>query len=108
LLPEGKIIPLRGSREKRELNLVDRVNVWSRLCNNDHAAGESIGWVMGRLPTPQDATNVNLLKQGLLWEFNKSLSTYKCREWFSSDATSGLQWCMIGTIKANAVVQPVV
>jgi hypothetical protein len=46
--------------------------------NNSHGAGEPTGWVMGWLPTPQDATNVNLLKQGLLWEYNKSLPTYKC------------------------------
>lgn len=46
--------------------------------NNDNAPGEPLGWVMGWLQTPQDATNVNLLKQGLLWEYNKSLPTYKC------------------------------
>src|ERR1035437_4791860 len=46
--------------------------------NNSNGAGEPTGWVMGWLPRPQDATNVNLLKQGLLWDYNKSLPTYKC------------------------------
>ena len=46
--------------------------------NNSNGAGEPIGWVMGWLPTARDATNVNLLKQGLLWDYNKSLPTYKC------------------------------
>ncbi len=46
--------------------------------NNSHAAGEPVGWVIGWLKTAVDATNVNLLKQGLLWDYNKSLPTYKC------------------------------
>jgi prepilin-type N-terminal cleavage/methylation domain-containing protein/prepilin-type processing-associated H-X9-DG protein len=46
--------------------------------NNCHAPGEPTGWVMGWLPLAQDATNVNLLKQGLLWDYNKSLPSYKC------------------------------
>ncbi len=46
--------------------------------NNCHATGEPTGWVMGWLPTPADATNVNLLKQGLLWDYSRSLPTYKC------------------------------
>jgi len=46
--------------------------------NNDNAPGEPVGWIMGWLPTPQDATNMNLLKQGLLWDYNRSLPTYKC------------------------------
>ena len=46
--------------------------------NSDNAPGEPTGWVMGWLRTAQDATNVNLLKQGLLWDYNKSLPTYKC------------------------------
>jgi prepilin-type N-terminal cleavage/methylation domain-containing protein/prepilin-type processing-associated H-X9-DG protein len=46
--------------------------------NNSHGPAEPTGWVMGWLPTVQDATNVNLLKQGLLWDYNRSLPTYKC------------------------------
>ena len=46
--------------------------------NNANGPGEPIGWVMGWLPTPQQATNVDLIKQGLLWDYNKSLPTYKC------------------------------
>jgi len=38
------------------------------------------GWVKGWLRTPQEATNVNLLKapDGLLWIYNQSLGIYKC------------------------------
>jgi prepilin-type N-terminal cleavage/methylation domain-containing protein/prepilin-type processing-associated H-X9-DG protein len=39
--------------------------------NGDNAPGEPLGWA-------KDATNVNLLKQGLLWDYTKSLPTYKC------------------------------
>jgi prepilin-type N-terminal cleavage/methylation domain-containing protein/prepilin-type processing-associated H-X9-DG protein len=46
--------------------------------NNDNGPGEPIGWIMGWLKTAQDATNLNLLKQGLLWDYNKSLPSYKC------------------------------
>jgi prepilin-type processing-associated H-X9-DG protein len=42
--------------------------------------GGAKGWVGGWLQTPQDATNVNLLKEpsGLLWKYNQSLGIYKC------------------------------
>ncbi len=48
--------------------------------NNSHGADEPPGWVSGWLKTPQDATNVNLLKtpNGKLWDYNRSLSIYKC------------------------------
>src|SRR5689334_4235262 len=42
--------------------------------------GGAPGWVGGWLKTPQDATNVNLLKlpTALLWDYHKSLGVYKC------------------------------
>jgi prepilin-type N-terminal cleavage/methylation domain-containing protein/prepilin-type processing-associated H-X9-DG protein len=46
--------------------------------NNSHIPNEPEGWVTGWLKTAVDATNVNLLKDGLLWDYNKSLPTYKC------------------------------
>ncbi len=38
------------------------------------------GWVGGWLQTPNEATNVALLKEpnGLLWPYNKSLGIYRC------------------------------
>jgi prepilin-type N-terminal cleavage/methylation domain-containing protein/prepilin-type processing-associated H-X9-DG protein len=45
-----------------------------------NGTGAQIGWVEGWLMTPQDATNVNLLKapRGMLWNYNNSLEIYKC------------------------------
>ena len=42
--------------------------------------GGAVGWVAGWLLTPQDATNVNLIKapNGFLWNYNQSLGIYKC------------------------------
>ncbi len=42
--------------------------------------GGEVGWVAGWLLTPQDATNVNLIKapNGFLWNYNQSLGIYKC------------------------------
>ena len=55
--------------------------------NNSSIPGEPVGWVIGWLKTAEDATNVNLLKQGLLWDYNKSLPTYKC----PADRTTAIQ-----------------
>ena len=52
--------------------------------NNDklvpNGTGDQRGWIEGWLLTPQDATNVNLIKapKGLLWNYNQSLEIYKC------------------------------
>src|SRR2546429_3460020 len=45
-----------------------------------NGTGAQIGWIEGWLPTPQDATNVNLIKapRGMLWNYNQSLAIYKC------------------------------
>ena len=55
--------------------------------NNDNAPGEPTGWVMGWLKTAVDATNVNLIKNGLLWDYNRSLPSYKC----PADRSTALQ-----------------
>ena len=70
--------------------------------NNDNAPGEPVGWVMGWLPTPQDATNVNLLKQGLLWEYNKSLPSYKCpADRSTATESDGKQYPRVRSISMN-------
>src|SRR2546428_1777674 len=45
-----------------------------------NGTGAQIGWIEGWLQTPQDATNVNLIKapRGMLWNYNQSLGIYKC------------------------------
>ena len=70
--------------------------------NNSNGPGEPIGWVMGWLPWPQDATNVNLLKQGLLWDYNKSLPTYKCpADRSTATETDGRQYPRVRSISMN-------
>ena len=52
--------------------------------NNDrlvpNGTGDQRGWVEGWLPTPEDATNINLLRapKGMLWNYNEALEIYKC------------------------------
>ena len=46
--------------------------------NNSHASGEEVGWVMGWLMTPSDASNPFPIRQGTLWEYTKSLEIYHC------------------------------
>ena len=45
-----------------------------------NGTGAQIGWIEGWLMTPQDATNVNLIKapRGMLWNYNQSLGIYRC------------------------------
>lgn len=45
-----------------------------------NGTGAQQGWVGGWLPTPQDATNINLLKPpvGKLWPYNQSKDIYRC------------------------------
>ena len=67
-------------------NLKQLQLTWS-LYADDHGErlvpngdGGGAGWVGGWLQTPQDATNVALLKEpnGKLWPYNKSVGIYKC------------------------------
>lgn len=52
--------------------------------NNDHlvlnATGSQQGYVGGWLPTPNEATNYNLLKPpfGKLWPYSQSVTIYRC------------------------------
>src|SRR5688572_18810173 len=56
--------------------------------NNDklvpNGDGGNSGWVAGWMPTVQDATNINLLKdmdrtrRSYLWKYNQSAAIYKC------------------------------
>jgi len=70
--------------------------------NNSNGAGEPIGWVMGWLPSPLDATNVTLLKQGLLWDYNKSLPTYKCpADRSMATESDGKQYARVRSVSMN-------
>ncbi len=69
------------------LNNLKQLNLAWIMYAQDHeekivpnGTGAQIGWVEGWLMTPQDATNVNLLKapRGMLWNYNQSLGIYKC------------------------------
>src|SRR5436853_2699525 len=88
----GMLLPaLAKSKTKAQgiscLNNLKQLNLaWYMYAddNNDklvpNGTGPQIGWIEGWLQTPQDATNVNLLKapRGMLWNYNQSLGIYKC------------------------------
>ena len=75
--------------------------------NNDklvpNGTGDQRGWVEGWLMTPQDATNVNLLKapKGLLWRYNESLDIYKCPADKSTVKLSGKMHPRVRSISMN-------
>jgi prepilin-type N-terminal cleavage/methylation domain-containing protein/prepilin-type processing-associated H-X9-DG protein len=68
-----------------------------------NGTGDQRGWVEGWLPTPQDATNVNLLKapKGLLWKYNESLGIYKCPADRSTVKISGKVYPRVRSISMN-------
>jgi len=75
--------------------------------NNDklvpNGTGDQRGWVEGWLMTPQDATNVNLLKapKGLLWKYNEALDIYKCPADKSTVKLSGKTYPRVRSISMN-------
>ena len=75
--------------------------------NNDklvpNGTGDQRGWVEGWLMTPQDATNVNLLKapKGLLWKYNEALDIYKCPADRSTVKLSGKTYPRVRSISMN-------
>jgi prepilin-type N-terminal cleavage/methylation domain-containing protein/prepilin-type processing-associated H-X9-DG protein len=75
--------------------------------NNDklvpNGTGDQRGWVEGWLMTPQDATNVNLLKapKGLLWKYNEALDIYKCPADKSAVKLSGKNHPRVRSISMN-------
>ena len=88
----GMLLPaLAKSKTKAQgiacLNNLKQLNLaWVMYADDNNerlvpnGTGGQIGWVEGWLQTPQEATNVNLLKapKGMLWNYNKSLGIYKC------------------------------
>ncbi|MCI0540514.1 MAG: type II secretion system GspH family protein [Verrucomicrobiales bacterium] len=75
--------------------------------NNDklvpNGTGDQRGWVEGWLMTPQDATNVNMLKapKGLLWKYNEALEIYKCPADRSTVKLSGRNHPRVRSISMN-------
>jgi prepilin-type N-terminal cleavage/methylation domain-containing protein/prepilin-type processing-associated H-X9-DG protein len=75
--------------------------------NNDklvpNGTGDQRGWVEGWLMTPQDATNVNMLKapKGLLWKYNEALDIYKCPADKSTVKLSGKTYPRVRSISMN-------
>lgn len=68
-----------------------------------NGTGAQIGWVEGWLPTPQDATNVNLLMapRGMLWNYNQSLAIYKCPADLSTASIGGKKYPRVRSISMN-------
>ncbi|MBI4657435.1 MAG: type II secretion system protein [Verrucomicrobia bacterium] len=75
--------------------------------NNDklvpNGTGNQIGWIEGWLMTPQDATNVNLIKapRGMLWNYNQSLEIYKCPADKSTVTIGGKKYPRVRSISMN-------
>jgi prepilin-type N-terminal cleavage/methylation domain-containing protein/prepilin-type processing-associated H-X9-DG protein len=68
-----------------------------------NGTGDQRGWVEGWLPTPQDATNVNLLMapKGLLWSYNKSLGIYRCPADASTAKFGALRYPRVRSVSMN-------
>jgi prepilin-type N-terminal cleavage/methylation domain-containing protein/prepilin-type processing-associated H-X9-DG protein len=68
-----------------------------------NGTGAQIGWVEGWLQTPQDATNVNLLKapRGMLWNYNQSLGIYRCPADKSMVKIGPVQYPRVRSISMN-------
>ena len=65
--------------------------------------GGADGWVAGWLPTPQDATNVSLLKapRGYLWNYNQSAGIYRCPADRSTVSIAGKRLPRVRSISMN-------
>jgi prepilin-type N-terminal cleavage/methylation domain-containing protein/prepilin-type processing-associated H-X9-DG protein len=65
--------------------------------------GGASGWVGGWLKTPQDATNINLIKSpiGLLWDYNRSLGIYKCPADLSTIRFGSVTYPRVRSISMN-------
>jgi len=68
-----------------------------------NGTGDQRGWVEGWLKTPQDATNVNLLKSpiGLLWDYNQSLEIYRCPADRSTVTIGGVRHRRVRSMSMN-------
>jgi prepilin-type N-terminal cleavage/methylation domain-containing protein/prepilin-type processing-associated H-X9-DG protein len=68
-----------------------------------NGTGNQIGWIEGWLKTPQDATNVNLIKspRGMLWDYNQSLEIYKCPADRSTVTIAGQRHPRVRSISMN-------
>jgi len=68
-----------------------------------NGTGNQRGWVEGWLKTPQDATNVNLLKSpiGLLWDYNQSLDIYRCPADRSTVTIGGVRHPRVRSMSMN-------
>jgi prepilin-type N-terminal cleavage/methylation domain-containing protein/prepilin-type processing-associated H-X9-DG protein len=68
-----------------------------------NGTGDQRGWVEGWLMTPQDATNVTLIKapKGLLWKYNESLGIYKCPADLSTVRIAGATYPRVRSVAMN-------
>jgi len=68
-----------------------------------NGTGAQIGWIEGWLMTPQDATNVNLIKapKGMLWSYNQALGIYKCPADRSTVKIGGKVYPRVRSISMN-------
>src|SRR4051794_32284301 len=48
------------------------------VLNNPFSTTPDTSWVTGQMTTLPDATNLNLIRIGFLWNYNKSVAIYHC------------------------------
>jgi len=68
-----------------------------------NGTGDQEGWVGGWLPTPADATNINLLKppKGKLWPYTGSVGIYRCPADRSTVKISGHTYSRTRSLSMN-------
>ena len=111
----GMLLPaLSKSKTKAQgiacLNNLKQLNLaWYMYADDNgdklvpNGTGAQIGWIEGWLMTPQDATNVNLIKapRGMLWNYNQSLEIYKCPADQSTATIGGKKHRRVRSISMN-------
>ena len=111
----GMLLPaLAKSKTKAHgiacLNNLKQLNLaWAMYADDNrdrlvpNGTGAQIGWIEGWLQTPQDATNVNLLRapRGMLWNYNQALGIYKCPADRSTARIGGRQLPRVRSISMN-------
>jgi prepilin-type N-terminal cleavage/methylation domain-containing protein len=85
LLPALGKAKIRAQRTQCTSNLRQLGICWTMYAQDNHGllvesypVGNPYVWIQGDMGNAQQATNVNLIKQGLLYPYNTALAVYKC------------------------------
>jgi prepilin-type N-terminal cleavage/methylation domain-containing protein/prepilin-type processing-associated H-X9-DG protein len=111
----GMLLPALGKAKTKAhgiscMSNLKQLQLCWQLYNDENADrlvpngdGGNRGWVGGWLPTAQDATNLNLLKDpnGLLWTYNQSAGIYRCPADRSTATVGGKKLPRVRSISMN-------